>query len=310
MKEIAIVLVDWNGVDVTRKCLASLNHLNPSNLFQVQIILVDNASTSPVKEILQHEFPHVQYYRNESNVGFTGGNNTGIAYALKGNADYILLLNNDTTVEPDFLKHLFVFMEAHPEAGAVQPRIFFEHERSLLWNGGNGFIDLFGHTHVYGYKKKSGAKYEKVKKQPWLTACALMMNVSRFKQRELAFMNEKYFTNYEDVELSFRIRKAGFDLYYVPDSIVYHIAGYSTNTREKGKEGFVHPFMVYMNSRNRLFVIREYSPWYFIPTIFVFHLAYYSLVLMYFMLRNRWQKFNKVLLAIKDGVFGDYHMKG
>jgi GT2 family glycosyltransferase len=58
-----------------------------------------------------------------------------------------------------------------------------------------------------------------------------MINLSQLREKELVLMNEKYFTNYEDVELSFRIRKAGFDLFYVPDSVVYHIAGYSTNTR-------------------------------------------------------------------------------
>lgn len=306
MKEIAIVLVDWNGVEVTRNCLDSLKKLMPSPLYSVEILLVDNASSTPVKALLQDEYPHVHYFRNESNLGFTGGNNEGIRHAIYRKADYILLLNNDTTVKPDFLQHLFDFMEVHPEAGAVQPRIFFEHERSLLWNGGNGFLDLFGHTHVYGYRKKSAPKYEQSRKQPWLTACAMMLNLSQIKDECLVLMNEKYFTNYEDVELSFRIRRAGFKLYYVPDSIVYHIAGYSTNTRKKNKEGFVHPFMVYMNSRNRLFVIREFSPWYFIPTIFLFHLTYYSLLLIYFLLRNRRQKFKKVLESIRDGLLVDY----
>jgi GT2 family glycosyltransferase len=309
MKEIAIVLVDWNGVEVTKNCLVTLYKLVSSLTYKVEIVLVDNASTIPVKAILEQEFPHVHYFRNEANVGFTGGNNTGIKYAIDRKSDYILLLNNDTTVEPDFLDHLFEFMEAHPNVGAVQPRIFFEHQKDLLWNGGNGFLDIFGHTHVYGYKKKSSSRYEKVKKQPWLTACAMMINLSLLRDKELVLMNEQYFTNYEDVELSFRIRKAGFDLFYVPDSVVYHIAGYSTNTRKKGKEGFVHPFMVYMNSRNRLFVIREYSPWYFLPTIFLFHFCYYILVLTYFLLRRRFQKFKKVVEAIRDGLFMDYKMK-
>jgi GT2 family glycosyltransferase len=219
------------------------------------------------------------------------------------------LLNNDTTVEPDFLQPLFDFMEAHPGVGAVQPRIFFEHQKTLLWNGGNGFIDLFGHTHVFGYGKKSTPKHEKIRKQPWLTACAMMLNLSVLKQPGLVLMNEQYFTNYEDVELGFRIRRAGFELYYVPASVVYHIAGYSTNARKKGKEGFVHPFMVYMNSRNRLFVIREFSPWFFMPTIFLFHLGYYSLLLVYFLARNRRQKCKKVLEALRDGILKDYRLK-
>jgi GT2 family glycosyltransferase len=306
IKEIAIIIVDWNGVEVTRNCLNSLKKLNPSSDFTVEIILVDNASTIPVKEQLSTDFPFIHYFRNENNLGFTGGNNTGIRYALERKSDYFLLLNNDTTVEPDFLQQLFDFMEANPETGAVQPKIYFEHEKTLLWNGSNGFMDVFGHTHVRGYRKKTAQKYEKVREQKWLTACAMMFNLSLLKDSELVLMNEHYFTNYEDVEQSFRIRRAGFKLYYVPQSVVYHVAGYSTNTRKKTKEGFTHPFMVYMNTRNRLLVIREYSPWYFYPTIFLFHFTYYSLLLCYFLIRNRRQKFKKVLEAIRDGLLKDY----
>ena len=223
------------------------------------------------------------------------------------------LLNNTscfnkikTIISENTLDVMFEFMEANPEAAAVQPKIYFEHEKELLWNGSNDFMDVFGHTHVRGYRKITTPQYEKVREQKWLTACAMMFNLSLLKKPELVLMNERYFTNYEDVEQSFRIKRAGFKLYYIPQSVVYHVAGYSTNTRKKTKEGFTHPFMVYMNTRNRLFVIREYSPWYFYPTIFLFHFIYYSLLLCYFLIRNRRQKFKKVLEAIRDGLFKDY----
>jgi GT2 family glycosyltransferase len=308
MKEIAIIIVDWNGLEVTKNCLNSLKKLNPTNNYSVEIILVDNASTIPVKAQLQSDYPYVHYFRNKSNLGFTGGNNVGIRYAIERGSNYFLLLNNDTTVEPDFLQKLFDFMEAHPKAGAVQPRIYFEHEKALLWNGGNGFIDVFGHTHVKGYRKKTAPAYEKCREQKWLTGCAMMFNLSLLKKPELVLMNEQYFTYYEDVELSFRIRRAGFKLYYIPHAVVYHIAGYSTNTRLKTKEGFTHPFIVYTSTRNRLFVNREFSPWYYYPTIFLFHFFYYSLLLTYFLVRKRPQKFMKVLQAIRDGLFADYRV--
>jgi GT2 family glycosyltransferase len=307
-KKIKIIIVDWNSVEVTRNCLGSLMQINLMDRFELEIILVDNGSNNSVKDLLVIEFPSIKYLRNDSNLGFTGGNNTGIRYALESKTDYILLLNNDTTVEPDFLEKLFDFMESNPDAGAVQPKIFFEHNRALLWNGGNGFFKLFGHTYVHGYNKESSEKYNNVKEQPWLTACAMMLNVSLLKDPSLLMLNEKYFTNYEDVELSFRVRKAGYKLYYVPQSVVYHVAGYSTNTRQKTKEGYTHPFMVYMNSRNRLFVVREYSPWYFLPTIILFHICYYVLLLTYFLALRRTQKFKKVLHAIRDGVFGDFRL--
>lgn len=310
MKKIAIILVDWNGVEVTRECLRSLNLLNSSAEYSHRVILVDNASQDPVKKQLEIDFPDVIYFRNEQNLGFTGGNNTGMEFALNEGYDYILLLNNDTTVHPDFLKHLFYFMEAHPEVGATQPRIFFEHDKSLLWNGGNGFLDCFGHTMVYGYNQKSKPRYENIKEQPWLTACAIMINSNVFVDERVGFLNENFFTNYEDVDFSFRLKEFGYKLFYIPSSIVYHMAGYSTNARKKNKEGFTHPFMVYMNTRNRLFVIRGFSPWYWMPTIFIFHFFYFSMLLGYFLLRNRPQKFKKTLEAIRDGIFMEFKMKG
>jgi GT2 family glycosyltransferase len=92
------VLIDWNGLEVTKICLKSLNKLIHSPSYKVEIILVDKASTIPVKDNLEDEFPHVYYFRNETNVGFTGGNNTGIRYVIERKSDYILFLNYDTIV--------------------------------------------------------------------------------------------------------------------------------------------------------------------------------------------------------------------
>jgi GT2 family glycosyltransferase len=107
MKSIAVVLVDWNGVDVTKDCLISLKNVDTSFLDRCQIIVVDNGSDVPIKGLLEEDFSDIVYISSSINLGFAGGNNLGIKYAIENNFTYTLLLNNDTTVDPDFLQPLF-----------------------------------------------------------------------------------------------------------------------------------------------------------------------------------------------------------
>ena len=104
MKSIAVVLVDWNGVEVTKECLASLKKVDTSFLDRFQIIVVDNGSDVPCKDLLEDEFSDIVYISSSINLGFAGGNNLGIKYALENRFTYTLLLNNDTTLADDFLK--------------------------------------------------------------------------------------------------------------------------------------------------------------------------------------------------------------
>ena len=153
MKSIAVVLVDWNGVEVTRECLRSLSKINTTGLDKVQVIVVDNGSVHSVENSLQEEFSDVVYLRSEINLGFAGGNNVGIRYTLENNFDYTLLLNNDTTVDKDFLLPLVHVLEENEKVAAVQPKIYFAHDNNLLWNAGNTFDRFFGTTSTRGYKQ-------------------------------------------------------------------------------------------------------------------------------------------------------------
>ena len=103
---------------------------------------------------------------------------------------------------------------------------------------------------------------------------------------------------YEDVDLSFRIKTAGYQLDYVPNSAIYHIAGMSLKTKEKGKEGFVSPKVYYLNARNRIWCLKEQTPVWALPTVILFNTFYFFCIGVYFIFRARWQK----LLALKNGI--------
>ena len=307
MKRIAVILVDWNGVEVTRHCLQSLQQVQLPDGFEWKVYLVDNGSTIPLAttidpSVLVVNGAGVTMIRSEQNRGFTGGNNLGIEQALVDDPDYIFFLNNDTEVNPDFLRPLLDCLTSDPAIVAVQPQICFYPEKEKIWNAGNLFFPLIGHTQVMGY----GTRYKEMtsitKDQRWLTGCAILAKAHLFKAPYHLRFNDRFFALYEDVDLSFRIRNLGGKLKYVPHSRIFHRAGYSSNARQKGKEGFTHPFMVFLNSRNRIWLARLHTPWYFMPTTFLFLSGYFLLLIPYFLLRGRTKKAFLVIKAIKEGI--------
>ena len=308
MKRIAVILVDWNGVEVTQHCLQSLQQAQLSAGFEWKVYLVDNGSTIPLTtamdpSVLVVNGAAVTMIRSEQNLGFTGGNNLGVEQALVDDPDYIFFLNNDTEVSPDFLGPLLECLDSDPAIVAVQPQICFYPEKERIWNAGNLFFPLIGHTQVQGYGTFYKETTSTTKEQRWLTGCAILAKASLFKAPFLLRFNDRFFALYEDVDLSFRIRMLGGRLCYVSQSRIFHRAGYSSNTREKGKEGFTHPFMVFLNSRNRIWIARLHTPWYFMPTTFLFLTGYFLLLIPYFLVRGRTQKAFLVIKAIKAGIF-------
>jgi hypothetical protein len=302
MKRVVVILVDWNGEEVTRECLASLKQVELPVGVKLSVVLIDNGSVNPISSSIVSEHLFITLLRSETNLGFTGGNNLGIEQALLEDPDYILFLNNDTVVRPDFLRPLLHQLEANPQVAAVQPKICFYPDQSLIWNAGNKFYPWITQTGVRGYGKLNKETDESVQEQPWLTGCAILARVDLFKGKQGLRFNDRFFALYEDVDLSFRIRKTGGKLLYIPSSVIYHHAGYSSNTKVKTKEGYTHPFMVFLNSRNRIWLARLYTPFYYWPTTFLFLFAYFLLLIPYFLLRVRFNKAFLVIKAIKEGI--------
>jgi GT2 family glycosyltransferase len=306
MKRIAVILVDWNGIEVTLPCLESLNALKLSDNFTIELIVVDNGSAIPIADRIKNEYSDVVVFRSEENRGFAAGCNIGIRYAIESGIDYSLLLNNDTTVEPDFVSHLFDSIEGNPTVGLAQPKILFQHDKNLIWNAGNRFNKWIGLTSTNGYGEKNSNKYDSITTMPWATGCCMLINNKLFTGEGLGLLNETYETYYEDVEFSFRVREKGYRISYVPSSIIYHIAGYSVNSNQETQEGRTHPFVVYLHSRNRIFLLREFFTWYTCPTVLLFQMVYYALLMLRFLLLRRPKKLNAVLRSIFDGISNSY----
>ncbi len=298
-KKVAVILINWNSYDLTRD---TLNSMQKVTYMDLDVIVVDNGSTDGSGDRLEAEFPETIMIKSSSNTGFTGGNNLGFQYALAQGYTYVMMMNNDVEVESDFLEPLVYALDENKGLGAVQPLIYFHHDKEVIWNAGSVRNSWTGETITLDYNvRDSGLERRWIRKHvDWLTGCALMVRTDILK--EIGLLKEEFFIYYEDVDLSFRISKAGFDLGYEPSSVIYHIAGMSHKSNEKGPEGFLNPKVHYLNARNRLWILKQYTRKGFVPTVIIYQVGYYLAVSFYFILRGRFTKLGAWLRGIKDGL--------
>lgn len=295
--KVAIIIVNWNGYELTKACLESLNDLRYSNF---QLILVDNGSVDGSGEKLKIEFPEIKLIASPENIGFTGGNNLGIQWAMDHSFDQVLLLNNDTLVEPDFLDPLVSFLAQSPDYGAVQPKIMLEAERNKIWNAGGGYFKWLEMTWSIGIGQLDEGQFDQENDTPWITGCAILVKSGAIRQ--VGMLDTRFFAYYEDVEWSFRLKKSGYRLRYLPQSKIYHVAGGSSK-KIKTKEGVIPPIIHYYRTRNHLFLIRSHAN----PLSFVLSLLYQTAkncaFILYLGLNGRFQKVNAILKGHYEGLF-------
>lgn len=299
-KETAIILINWNGFFHSNNCIESIYD---SGAVNYDIILLDNASSDGSGEKLKEKFPGIILLQANSNLGFSGGNNIALQYAVEKGYTYSFLLNNDTFVHPGFLKPLALYMQEHPNTGALQPKIFFHCNKEILWNGGSIYNQWLGYTRSHRYKRREGKRQQRVQQVDWITGCAFFIRNSVLAQTGLFARN--MFMYFEDTDLSMRILILGYQLAFQPQSIIYHVAGASNTSKEKTAEGYSNPTVYYYNFRNRIWFLKKYTPYYCLPGVFLYNLLYFAAFLAYFLIRGRLQKSKAVCKAIRDGLGGE-----
>jgi GT2 family glycosyltransferase len=208
---VPVVILNWNGWQDTRDCLQSLKNIEN---ISCQVIVVDNASTDDSLERLQAVSSSVIVLENQVNAGFGAGNNVGIRSALGLGADFIWLLNNDTHVEPDTLQNMLDLALTDSSIGAVGCvlRYMEQPDRIQAWGGGQVNLLLGSSKHHLGPVPSNKLHY--------LTAASVL--VSREALKAVGGFDEGFFMYWEDVDLSFRIRQAGFKLMVAESAVVFH----------------------------------------------------------------------------------------
>ncbi|MBQ3969989.1 MAG: glycosyltransferase family 2 protein [Clostridia bacterium] len=242
---VAIVLVNYNGYDDTVECVKSLLNISYDNY---TIFLVDNASTEE-KKISNNEFltENTRLIQSDVNLGFSGGNNIAVREALREAFDYILLLNNDTTVEPDFLTELVATAENNRNAGIVTGKIYYYFERDSVWSAGGTYNRNTGHT--VQFSGPDSKDFDEEKGITFATGC-LMLIPARVMNK-VGILDESYFLYSEDTDYCQRVILAGFGLIYTPKAVIYHKVSASTGHRSLMQQRYM--------MRNNLYMIKKYG---------------------------------------------------
>jgi len=209
--KIFIIILSYNGAPVLRACLNSIFKINHSNF---EVVIVDNASTDGSLEAARQQFPKCHFIKNEANLGYSAGNNVGIRFALERMADYVLLLNQDTLVEKDFLEKLLEAAGDEPRAGILSPLIMDVRKR--IWFSG-GEINWWKMKTIHLRYTGRKLPYE----TEFVSGCAMMIKAEVF--RRIGLLDEDYFLYWEDTDFSFRAKRAEFALLIVPESRITHL---------------------------------------------------------------------------------------
>ncbi|RLC85897.1 MAG: glycosyltransferase family 2 protein, partial [Chloroflexi bacterium] len=171
---VTIIILNWNGLADTLACLASLAHLD--NADACEILVVDNGSTDGSPPVIRERFPGVTLIETGENLGFTGGNNVGLRWALERGSDYALLLNNDTEVAPDFLCLLVEAVEADSRVGIAGPTIYYYEEPQTVWSAGGEIDWRRGATWMLGLNERDTGQFgDTPREMDFVTGCALLV---------------------------------------------------------------------------------------------------------------------------------------
>jgi GT2 family glycosyltransferase len=216
-----------------------------------QRIVVDNGSSDGTPDSVRAAFAGVEVLEVGKNLGFTGGNNIGLRFALDRGADYVLLLNNDTVVDSRFLREMLAVATVSEEIGFVSPKIYFLDPPDLLWFAGAKFSTVTGYGHVIGYREPDRGQYDDVQTIDRPCGCSLL--VSRRLCREAGLMDEGLFLYVDEVEWMLRARKHGFRACYAPKAKVWHKVSASVG-RESHQDAF------YYGVRNTLYALNTHAP--------------------------------------------------
>jgi len=262
MKKIAIIVLNWKQPKLTIETIASVLKIKHDS-FDYEIILVDNGSPDDSIKIFNKEYKNnklVKILNTKSNLGYAGGNNFGIDYALKNNFDFLTLLNNDVLVDPNFLKELFKESDNHDILGPkiyFAPGFEFHKDRyqkkdlgKVIWSIGGqmDWDNVYGSN--IGIDQVDHGQFNKIiNKVDFISGCCLMASRQVFEKN--GKLDEKYFMYLEDVDFCQRAQKAGFKMACIPKSIIWHLNSGSTNGPGDLQNYFI--------TRNRIYFAYKYA---------------------------------------------------
>ncbi len=240
---VAILTVNTNGEDFVREFGESLARISYPNY---RLIVVDNGSTDSSLDILRSLQPDATFIRNGTNLGFTGASNRGLAYCLEQPFDYVLFLNNDLVMEPDFLEHL---VAAADERTMTVPKSYLYDQPGHLDDSVGEFDWMRGVWKRRILGSRPTPDFDRPRRVESANLSCLLVPSGLF--RDVGLLDDSFFVYYDDTDFVRRARDKGYDLWFVPSSVLYHRKGATIG-------GSKTPFGLYYLTRNRPYLIRKH----------------------------------------------------
>jgi GT2 family glycosyltransferase len=250
MLKCAVVILNWNGVQFLKEFLPiALKNTSKHS----EVIIADNASTDGSLEFLETNFPEVRIIRLDKNYGFTGGYNKSLSQV---EARYYILLNSDVEVTPNWDAPLIAILEAHPEVGAVMPKMlsYYNHQEFEYAGAAGGFMDKYGYPfckgRVFHTLEPDNGQYDGVHEVFWATGACLAVKANLYHQ--LGGLDDLLFAHMEEIDFCWRLHHQNYKVLVTSESTVYHLGG--------GTLPKYSPRKSYMNFRNNLIILYKNLP--------------------------------------------------
>jgi GT2 family glycosyltransferase len=287
--KVTVVIPHWNGEEILRRCLLSLKK---SRYRDFQILIVDNGSSDNSVNMVKAEFPDVSLIESPVNLGFAAGCNLGIR---SSESPYVLLLNNDTEVDPGWLGPLVQTAESDLKAAAVQPKMLsiYDRRRFDYCGAAGGEIDIFGYPfargRLFNTMEIDDGEYDQKREIFWSTGAATLFKRSVLEKTGL--FDDGFFAHMEEIDLDWRIQWTGYRIVFEPDSVVYHQTGGTLNEQQLKK--------MVLNHRNNLLMLLRNHTWITLLWLFSIRLLLEMSTLGFSLISGQWKR----SLAIVIGFF-------
>lgn len=291
--ETSVIILNWNGAEMLRRYLPSVVKSQESSAkrYDFEVIVADNGSTDNSLEVLAKEFPSVKTIVLDQNYGFAEGYNRAIAQV---DSEYTVLLNSDVEVTEGWLDPLLAYLDTHTDVAAVQPKIRSWLRRSHFEHAGaaGGYLSKLYFPYCRGrilwHVEEDKGQYDTAAKVDWTSGACMCVRTKVYK--ECGGLDAAFFAHMEEIDLSWRMRNAGWRLVCVPESVVYHLGGGALN--------YESPRKTYLNHRNNLLMIykNKQHPY---GVLFIRGLLDYVAACFY-LVQGRWGAFKAVFQARRD----------
>jgi len=248
---VVLLILTWNRRDDVLRCVASLSRLTYPNCLPV---VIDNASADGTVAALRDGYPDLTIIQNAHNLGYAGGNNVGLRWALEHAADYVLIINNDTEVTADMVTELVRVAESDATIGVVGCRNILMDDPTRLW-GAHGVL-TYGPFVVRtdGEGMPDGPRWQVVKEVDWVIGNGYLWR--RAALERVGLLDESFFAYHEDVDWCLRARTAGFRVVYAGTASILHKGAAHAEGAQR------HALLTwYILGRNSVRLVRKYARW-------------------------------------------------